>query len=120
MSEDFNACVKSQLLTYVPMALKKQLQKHDKVIGQNTQIEAKDKALDVTATMKATLEQQKAAKAVVAHIETLVKLARLVVDDAIVDAASEENKQELLDIIEEAQTRVSLNRELISGEVSNE
>ncbi len=118
MSEDFNACAKAQLLTYVPMALKKQLKKHDKVIGQNTKI-TRDEELDVVASMKATLEQQKAAKAIISHVEALIKLARLVIDDSAINETPEESKQELLDIIKEAQERVTLNRKSISNDAAN-
>lgn len=109
MSEDFNSCAKAQLLTYVPMALKKIITKHEKIIS------IKD-----MSDMKAKVEEAKAAKAILSHLEALIKLARLVIDDDSISETSGESKQELLDIIKEAQERVNENRESILNDAVQE
>lgn len=99
MSEDFNACVKAQLVTYLPDAFRKVLVKHEKIV-----------AINDMSDMKLTVEEQKAAKAVIVHLEALIKLAQLILTDEVINDTSEESKRELLDIIQEAQERVNINR----------
>lgn len=117
MSEDFNDCAKAQLVRYLPNAIRGALDKHTKITMIDTHVFEEEKNnLDKTATMKLTVEQQKAAKAVIAHLEALIKLARIfVADDS--GSTSEESREEILKMIEEAQERVNLNRESISGNV---
>jgi len=115
MSEDFNACVKAQLLTYLPMAFETVLQKHEDVITQDCTIRDKAGAVDVPATMKATYEQQKTAKAVIAHLEALIKLARMVIDDTDINETADDDKQRLIDIIHKAQERINMTRAQMEG-----
>ncbi|MAZ75696.1 MAG: hypothetical protein CMH31_00155 [Micavibrio sp.] len=112
MSEDFNACAKAQLVRYLPKAIRSVLHKHTKITTIDTHVfREKEKNLDKTATMKLTIEQQKAGKSVISHLEALIKLARIVIDDAAINETPEESKKELLDMIKEAQERVSINRQ---------
>ena len=115
MSEDFNACVKAQLLTYLPMAFETVLQKHEDIITQDCTVMNTDGVIDVPATMKVTYEQQKTAKAVIAHLEALIKLARMVIDDTDINETSEDDKKKLIDIIQKAQERINLTRAQMGG-----
>lgn len=120
MSEDFNACVKAQLLAYLPMAFETVLQKHEDIITQDCSVMDKSTpeekgSINVPATMKATYEQQKTAKAVVAHLEALIKLARMVIDDTDINETSDDDKQKLIDIIRKAQERINLTRAQMGG-----
>lgn len=116
MSEDFNACAKSQLASYLPTAIQTALDKHKKITMIDTHVfKGEEKSLDKTATMKLTVEQQKAAKAVIVHLETLIKLARSFVEEEEGDTPAE-NRAELLDMIKEAQERVNQSRAMLGAD----
>jgi len=110
MSEDFNACVKAQLLTYLPRAFEVVLNKHEEIITQDLSVKDAEVASDVSKAMKLSLEQQKAAKAVVSHLEALIKLAKMAMEDAGNQQAKPEDKKRLMEIIQQAQERVQANR----------
>ncbi|MEM9470069.1 MAG: hypothetical protein AAF988_07880 [Pseudomonadota bacterium] len=111
MPEKMNASVKAQLVTYLPEALRKVLTKHEKLVRKDMTItNDAGQNINQSATMKATIEQQKAAKAVLVHIEEIIKLARLILRDDTLNATPETSKEELSKIIDEAQARVTQNR----------
>lgn len=116
MSEDFHDCAKTQLSSYLPGAIRCALDKHTKITMIDTHVfKGEKKSLDKTATMKLTVEQQKAAKAVITHLESLIKLARFFVEEEEGDTPAE-NREELLGMIKEAQERVNKSRAMLGAD----
>lgn len=121
MSEEFNAQVKEQLRRHVLKALKSELNKHEKTMNVEAFVHDSSDGgkMKKIESMKNTFEQQRAGKAIVSHIESLIKLGRIALDEKEQVSSDDMSKQELLAMIEKAQASIIQTRSEIEDNIES-